>query len=67
MNVLAFNFCWIPLHVETLRLHLCVGASVHVYTVFCFDTPYTAHILVLTSNISFVQLSSLLSGYPASS
>ena len=44
LTFFAFNFCWIPLLVETLRLHLCLGAIIHVYTALCFDAPYTAHL-----------------------
>ena len=42
--ILAFNFCWIPLLVETLQLHLCLGAFRHVYIALSFDTPYTSHL-----------------------
>ena len=40
--------------IETLQLHLCLVDIIHCYSLHC-------------SNISFIQLSSLLSGYPASS
>ena len=43
LTFLAFNFCWIPLLVETLRLHLCFGAFIHVYTVYCILFRYSLH------------------------
>ena len=55
LSFLAFNFCWIPLLVETLRLHLCLVANilVHVYAAFCFDTSYIAHLCNLLEHFIY--------------
>ena len=48
VKVLVFNFCWIPLLVETLQLHLCLGAN---YTcVYCILFRYSLHCSTLQSS-----------------
>ena len=51
---LAYNDCWLLLHIETLQLHQCLVDIIHCYSLHC-------------SNIYFIQLKALLSGYSASS
>ena len=58
--ILAFNFCWIPLLVETLQLHLCLGAFRHVY---CIVFRYSLHFSSLQSSRTF-HLSNCLLCFP---